>query len=30
MNSLAPGKFEWDFRYVIFQGILVIHGWGIP
>ena len=21
INSLAPGKFEWNFRYVIFQGI---------
>ena len=29
INSLAPGKFEWNFRYVIFQGILVIDGWGI-
>ena len=28
-NSLAPGKFEWNFRYVIFQEILVIDGWGI-
>ena len=27
LNSLAPGKFEWYFRYVIFQGILVIGGW---
>ena len=23
-NSLAPRKFEWDFRYVIFKQILVI------
>ena len=29
LNLLAPGKFEWNFRYVIFQGILVIDGWGI-
>ena len=28
-NSLAPGKFEWKFRYVIFKRILVIDGWGI-
>ena len=28
-NSLAPGKFECNFRYVIFQVILVIDGWGI-
>ena len=28
-NSLAPGKFEWNFRYVIFKWILVIDGWGI-
>ena len=29
LNSLAPGKFEWNFRYVIFKQILVIDGWGI-
>ena len=29
VNSLAPGKFEWNFRYVIFQGILLTDGWGI-
>ena len=29
MNSLAPGKFEWNFRDVIFKQILVIEGWGI-
>ena len=29
INSLAPGKFEWNFRYVIFKWILVIDGWGI-
>ena len=28
-NSLAPGKFEWNFRHVIFKQILVINGWGI-
>ena len=29
INSLASGKFEWDFRYVIFKQILVIDGCGI-
>ena len=31
VNSLAPGKFEWNFeyRYIIFKQILVIDGWGI-
>ena len=29
VNSLAPGKFEWNFRHVIFKQILVIDGWGI-
>ena len=29
VNSLAPGKFEWNFGYVIFKRILVIDGWGI-
>ena len=29
LNSLAPGKFEWNFRHVIFKQILVIDGWGI-
>ena len=28
-NSLAPGKFELNFRNVIFKQILVIDGWGI-
>ena len=28
-NSLAPRKFEWNFRNVIFKQILVIDGWGI-
>ena len=27
--SLAPGKFEWNFRFIIFKRILVIAGWGI-
>ena len=26
-NSLAPGKFEWNFRHAIFKQILVIDGW---
>ena len=29
INSLAPGKFEWNFRYGIFKWILLIDGWGI-
>ena len=29
INSLAPGKFEWNFRHAIFKKILVIDGWGI-
>ena len=29
LNSLAPGKFEWNFRYVIFKWNLVVAGWGI-
>ena len=29
VNSLAPVKFEWNFRYVIFNQILVTDGWGI-
>ena len=28
INSLAPGKFEWNFRYLIIQIISVIDGWG--
>ena len=28
-NLLAPGKFKWNFEYVIFKQILVIDGWGI-
>ena len=29
LNSLTPGKFEWNSRYVIFKQIFVIDGWGI-
>ena len=29
INSLASGKFEWNFRHVIFKQILVIDGWSI-
>ena len=29
VNSLALGKFEWNFGYVISKWILVIDGWGI-
>ena len=29
VNSLSPGKFEWNFRYVIFKQILLIDGSGI-
>ena len=29
INSLAPGKFELNFRHVIFKQILVFDGWGI-
>ena len=29
INSLVPGKFELNFRYMIFKRILVIDGWGI-
>ena len=28
-HPLAPGKFEWNFKYVIFKQILVTDGWGI-
>ena len=28
-NSLAPGKFESNFKHLIFKQILVIDGWGI-
>ena len=30
LNSSAPGKFEWNFRHVIFKHILVIDALGIP
>ena len=29
INSLATGKSEWNFTYVIFKQVLVIDGWGI-
>ena len=29
IKFLAPGKFEWRFRYLIFQITSVIDGWGI-
>ena len=29
VNSLAPGKFELNYRYVIFEEIWVIDGWGV-
>ena len=29
VKSLNPGKFEWNFRFLIFQIISVIDGWGI-
>ena len=29
VNLLALGKYEWNFRYVIFKRILSIDGWGI-
>ena len=29
LNSLAPGKFEWNIRYVNFKRILLTDGWGI-
>ena len=29
INSMAPGKFEWNFSYVIFKRILEIDGWCI-
>ena len=28
-NSLAPGRFDWNFKLRIFMLILVIGGWGI-
>ena len=29
INSLAPGRFEWNFRHVIFKLMSAIDGWGI-
>ena len=29
LKLIAPGKFEWNFRYVFFKRILVTDGWGI-
>ena len=29
VNSLAPGKFDWNFTHVIFKQVLAIDGWGI-
>ena len=29
LNSLAPGRFKINFRWVIFKLILVVNGWGI-
>ena len=29
LNSLAPGRFEWNLRHVIFKWILVTGGWGM-
>ena len=29
VNSLAPGKCEWNFRYLVLQIISMIDGWGI-
>ena len=29
VNSLALGKFGWNFRHIIFKQVLVIDGWGI-
>ena len=29
INSLAPGRFDWNFRRALFKQILVIDGWGI-
>ena len=29
VNSLAPGRFQWTFIYVIFKFILVTDGWDI-
>ena len=29
VNSLAPGRFQWNFRWIIFKILLEIGGWGI-
>ena len=29
LNSLAPVRFAWNFKQVIFKQILVNYGWGI-
>ena len=29
IKTLASGKFEWNFKYVIVKRILVIDGWGM-
>ena len=29
VNSSAPGRFEWNFRHVNFNLIIIIHGWVI-
>ena len=29
VNWLAPGRFQWNFRWIIFKIILEIGGWGI-
>ena len=29
IQVMAPDKFEWNFRYIIFENILVIDSWGI-
>ena len=29
INSLAPRKFEWNFRLMIYKKVLVINGWGL-
>ena len=28
-NSLAPRRYEWDFRWLIFELTLMISGWGV-
>ena len=29
IDSLAPGRFVWNFRYLIFKLTVVIDDWGI-